>query len=288
MTKYVHAIISIFLVSFTVLAGPQVTSQGRIFKPDGTPMESSSVQFRIQVRSPGAENCLLYEELQTIDMQNSSGVFAVTLNDGTGSRLDTATYTFDRIFANRDVLTLDSTRCVSGTTYTPGTTDGRKLITYFKDSSMTAYEPMPISNLQYVPQALYALESQKIERFPVTSLLRAVDGSSNPTTVAALTPAQITEFLNVIGGTSTKYVASSTTAGMSMPQYTSASPPSSPVEGSIWYDSTDKQVKYYNGDIDGADGQFWFHASFLDYIGNPGYGKTGIRDCGCDYLLTRG
>ncbi|MBL7671665.1 MAG: hypothetical protein JNM39_14360 [Bdellovibrionaceae bacterium] len=134
------AVLFIQLLSLSVrAAGPGVTYQGRILKPDGSPLEGASVQFRMQVRSPGAENCLLFDEMQTLSMVGSAGAFALTLNDGSGTRLDTATYPISRIFANRETMTLDSTRCSSGTTYTPASTDGRKFIVYFKDETMSTF-----------------------------------------------------------------------------------------------------------------------------------------------------
>ncbi len=73
-----HASASIFLFIYNFLAAtsfannPGISYQGRIFKPDGAPLEGSSVQFRLQVRSPGSENCLRYEEVQTFTSQVAS------------------------------------------------------------------------------------------------------------------------------------------------------------------------------------------------------------------------
>lgn len=193
-------------LSFRALAGnPGVSYQGRIIKPDGSPLEGSNVQFRMQVRSPGSENCLLYEEIQSVNMLGSSGVFSVTLNDGSGTRLDSPFYQIDRIFANRDTMTLDSTRCAVGTTYSPNSGDGRKFIVYFKDETMTAYEPLPIMSLNYTSQSMYALEAQKVDKFSASHLLRAVDGSGNPATVSALDPTQLTNLTNLLAGTSSQY-----------------------------------------------------------------------------------
>ncbi|MBL7544516.1 MAG: tail fiber domain-containing protein [Bdellovibrionaceae bacterium] len=193
-------------LSFRTLAGnPGVSYQGRIIKPDGSPLEGSNVQFRMQVRSPGSENCLLYEEIQSVNMLGSSGVFSVTLNDGSGTRLDSPFYQIDRIFANRDTMTLDSTRCAVGTTYSPNSGDGRKFIVYFKDETMTAYEPLPIMSLNYTSQSMYALEAQKVDKFSASHLLRAVDGSGNPATVSALDPTQLTNLTNLLAGTSSQY-----------------------------------------------------------------------------------
>jgi hypothetical protein len=213
-----------FLVATKSLANtPGVSYQGRIFKPDGSPLEGTMVQFRMQVRSPGSENCLLFEEVQTLNMAGSSGIFSITMNDGTGTRLDAATYQVDRIFANRDVMTLDSSSCAAGTSYTPSVADGRKLIVYFKDETMAAYEAMPIMNLNYVPQAMYALESEKVGTFAVNNILRAVDGSGNPVTAPALDPTQLTNLNSLLAGTSTQYAT--TTAFNTVQTFAKSAPP---------------------------------------------------------------
>lgn len=203
--KMLLFLFSIFIGAAALANNPGVSYQGRIFKPDGTALEGTAVQFRMQVRSPGSENCLLYEEVQTLNMAGSAGVFSLTINDGTGTRLDSPTYQVDRIFANRGTMTLDTSRCATGTDYTPNSSDGRKLVVYFKDETMAAYEAMPIMNLNYVPQSMYALESQKVGTFAVTNILRAVDGSGNPASAPALDPTQLTNLTNLLAGTSTQY-----------------------------------------------------------------------------------
>jgi hypothetical protein len=191
--------------SITQANNPGVSYQGRIFKPDGNPLEGSAVQFKMQIRSPGAENCLLFEEIQSLNMVGSSGVFSITLNDGSGTRLDIPTYQLDRIFANRDTMTLDSNRCTLGTTYLPNTGDGRRLVVYFKDETMADFEPMPTMSLNYAPQAMYALEAQKVDKFGISNILRAVDVSGNPVAAPAFDPTQLGNLNDLIAGTSTQY-----------------------------------------------------------------------------------
>jgi hypothetical protein len=227
---------------------PGISYQGRIFKPDGNPLEGTTVQFRMQVRSPGSENCLLYEEVQTLNMAGSAGVFALTLNDGTGTRLDTATYQVDRIFANRDTMTLDTTRCASGTTYTPNSSDGRKLVVYFKDETMAAYEAMPLMNLNYVPQAMYALEAQKVDKFAVSNILRAVDGSGNPVAAPALNPTQLVNLNTLLATPAANYVQTTTNGSAALP-VVAGNPSSGLAAGQIWYDSGSNVMKYYDGAV---------------------------------------
>ncbi|MBN8538223.1 MAG: tail fiber domain-containing protein [Deltaproteobacteria bacterium] len=246
--KVLFILFTFFLAPASFANNPGVSYQGRIFKPDGNPLEGSSVQFRLQVRSPGSENCLLYEEVQTLNMAGSSGVFALTLNDGTGTRLDTATYQVDRIFANRETMTLDTTRCATGTTYTPNSSDGRKLVVYFKDETMAAYEAMPLMNLNYVPQAMYALEAQKVDKFEVSHILRAVDGSGNPATAPALNPTQLTNLNTLLATPAANYVQTTSNGSVALP-VVAGNPSSGLATGQIWYDSGSNVMKYYDGAV---------------------------------------
>jgi len=101
-----------------------ITYHGRILNPDGTPLEGSAVQFRFQIRTPDAQSCVMYEEKQVKDMTKSSGVFSVTLNDGTGLRSDDAAYSFDQIFGNRGSFYFSPNTCVSGNgVYNPNSSD---------------------------------------------------------------------------------------------------------------------------------------------------------------------
>ncbi|MBN8537735.1 MAG: hypothetical protein J0M15_11835 [Deltaproteobacteria bacterium] len=246
--KVLFILFTFFLATTSFANNPGVSYQGRIFKPDGNPLEGSSVQFRLQVRSPGSENCLLYEEVQTLNMAGSSGVFALTLNDGTGTRLDAATYQVDRIFANRETMTLDTTRCASGTTYAPNSSDGRKLVVYFKDETMAAYEAMPLMNLNYVPQAMYALEAQKVDKFEVSHILRAVDVSGNPVAAPALNPTQLTNLNTLLATPAANYVQTTTNGSAALP-VVAGNPSSGLAAGQIWYDSGSNVMKYYDGAV---------------------------------------
>ena len=62
----------IFISSFQAFGNSGVTYHGRLLKPDGSPVISSVVQFRLQIRTPGTEDCLLYEEIQNLDLSSSA------------------------------------------------------------------------------------------------------------------------------------------------------------------------------------------------------------------------
>lgn len=176
------------LISPMALAGAGVSLQGQLLKPDSFPVNASAVIFKVQLRSPGASNCLLYEETQTIDMSHSSGYFTLTLNGSGSTRTDAGLYSFERILQNRGTFNLPS-----ACTYVAGLTDERKVVLSFNDGS--GFEAFPAFGLTPAAQAV---DSYSVGGFAASSLLRAVDSVGEPTTIAAFTPSQITSLLNFL------------------------------------------------------------------------------------------
>jgi hypothetical protein len=224
-----------------------ITYQGRILKPDGTPLVSSTVQFRLQFRTPDNQNCLMYEETQVKDMSNSDGLFAITINDGTGVRTDTSGYTLDAIFSNRNIaLSFATSTCVSGspgtTNWTPNPSDSRVLQVYFKDDTLTSWEPMPPQAINFIP---LAIEAKQVGGYQPQNLMRFAESDGTLDNVSPLNNAQYNSLLALLAGTSTQYLSTSSTQGAALPTY--ASNPGSPSSGSLWYDATLKQVKYFDG-----------------------------------------
>ncbi|MEK7356998.1 MAG: hypothetical protein AAB250_11150, partial [Bdellovibrionota bacterium] len=175
----VSLIVSAFLtlaISLPVAATTSgITYQGRILKPNGDALEGSNVQFRIQIRTPQNEDCLMYEEVKALDMRNSRGIFSVTINDSTGVRTDATGLGLDKIFGNRGSFTFDPATCSLGNSYTPGTYDARKMVVYFKDETMGTWEPMPSTIINYVP---FAIDAAQVGGFTPTSLVRVADGAT--------------------------------------------------------------------------------------------------------------
>jgi hypothetical protein len=191
-----------------------LTYLGRIIKPDGKPMESRNVQFRLQIRSPNASSCVMYEEVQVIDMQGSAGVFSISINDGNGVRLDSNLWGLDRVFANRGSFNFDSSSCISGNTYTTDPGDGRKLQVYFKDETMNSWEGLPAQPINFVPMAI---EANQVGGFTASSLLRVEDSSGVPSPVPSLSVASYSELVALVLGTSTQYAKRNQLRGVDVP-----------------------------------------------------------------------
>ena len=223
-----------------------VTYQGRILKPDGTPLSGAVTQFKLQLRTPDSQNCLMYEEVQSLDLRNSNGAFSLTINDGNGARTDSTTFTLDKVFANRGTLTIDPTTCTSGTgSYTPNPSDGRNLVVLFKDETMSTWEPMQAQKINFVP---FAFETKQIAGFTPESLVRVADGATLGN-ISPLSNANYTELLSLIGGTSTLYTKQSSSAGSVVTTVGGTGNVATPSAGSVWLDTVAGNLKFYDGSV---------------------------------------
>lgn len=229
----------LLLLPNAVLGAAGLTYHGRLIAPTGVPVTSSVVRFRIQVRTPGSEDCLMYEEEQIRDLSQTQGVFELTIGANVAYRRDSTGLPFDRIFSNYGTFNLAGL-CGLGSTYTPGYADNRRLEVAFNDGTFAGWEPMPTQAVNYVPTALSALQ---VGGFTANSLLRVEDGSG-PQNVSSMSFAQFTELMSLILGTSTQYMKTSAT-GAGLPSF--ASDPSGVTAGQMWYDSAGNVVKFYNG-----------------------------------------
>ncbi|MFS4460639.1 tail fiber domain-containing protein [Bdellovibrio sp. HCB2-146] len=178
-----------------------ISYHGRLLLPSGEPVKTST-QFKIQIRTPGNENCLMYEETTTRDLSLTDGVFSITIGDGTGARTDTMNWSLDKIFANRSKFTFTG-NCAFGTEYTPNIADGRRLQVSFNDGSFVGWEDLPAQAIGYSP---ISIEAVQVGGFQASHLLRVQDGAGVPQSVAALTPAYFAELVALAAGTSTTYL----------------------------------------------------------------------------------
>lgn len=200
------AFAAVTLVEAAAFGAAGLTYHGRLVRPDGLPVEEPVVKFKFQIRTPGNENCLLFEEIHLRDMTGSQGVFAITLNGGTPLSVNTEPFTLDRIFQNRGTFTFGTGKCLMGNTYSPGLADGRKLIVEFNDGTFADWEALPVQEIQQVPTAI---ESMSVGGYGRDSLLRVHDGAGLPASIPALTNLQYDALTRLMAGTSPLYLTSS-------------------------------------------------------------------------------
>ena len=231
MAKLIGAIglivVFIHLVSQPSVAATALTLQGRIVR-EKKPITSTSVSFLVQIRSPGSENCLLFQETHTLDMSASNGLFSLPIGSGTraSSSVDGG-YTLQRIFSNRGSIDLSSVvinasntqPCASGTGYAPSASDKRKLVYSFNDGKgAIALAPIDVT---FNPMSLYALDSEAVGGFANSNFLR-VENSGVPGMASALSTAQMTELMNIITGASVQYIKPGSAAFTAQPTFAGA------------------------------------------------------------------
>jgi trimeric autotransporter adhesin len=195
----------ISFISLNAWSAQSFTIQGRLLDNAGSPI-LTSVQFRLQIKSPGAEDCLMYEETQTKDLSLTQGSFALTIGSGTrvASTVDGGN-SLSTIFSNSLSVSLAGAAgaCAVGTFYSPNFNDTRNLEITFNDGS--GWDTLPTIPLSWVPQALFAQDSGSLRGINGTQYLSVATG----TTPSVLSGANYTALTSLIAGTNTNYVRTS-------------------------------------------------------------------------------
>ncbi len=243
--RFLIFFVSTLVVSSVGLASPTSTVfQGQIIKPNGQALEASNVQFTLQLLSPINE-CLLHEETFTINMTGSSGIFNLSLGSGTNTGnggLTNLNEALDNSLSNQAGLT-----CSSGSDYDPSPGDTRKLRVTFDEGS----GPVTLSQdhtIESVPYAQYAGKLGGLEAGDFIQVNTSSAGLSQSGLEAVFdNGSNQTELMALINGTSSQYTSVSSSGAGSLPSFTTAAPPTSPIAGDIWFNTDDSQVYYYDG-----------------------------------------
>lgn len=181
------------MISQNVWAGAIISYNGRIMKPDGKPLEESSVAFTVSIYSSEPEKCLLYQEKQIIDMTGSGGLFAISVGSGKGVKTAADPgIDVDLLFSNNTDYTFTKViypklTCEVGNSYQPQLLDQRMVAVSFNDGKGSGEQTLPASEISFVPMALNANNAQKLNGYAADKFLR-VD------TNTALDPLTVTEY----------------------------------------------------------------------------------------------
>lgn len=185
---------ALLLLSWPALA--KFTYEGYLTEVDGvTPETSNNVQVRLKVQNPLA-SCVLYEETQSVDLSASNGYFSVNIGDGSGTVTDYTALGLSALFANYHTALNGQSSCV----YNPTAGDSRKILVQVR-VDMGAWEDF--GSINYHPSE-NSVNAEKLGKHSPTSLLR-VENAGTPAAASVLTPANMTELMNLIAGTSTLY-----------------------------------------------------------------------------------
>ena len=204
--------LGVFSICELALASSGITYHGRLIGPSGDPVTATNVQFRLQIRTPGVEDCLLYEEIQNANLSTTNGIFAISIGDS-GLRQDSNAWSLFDALSNRRAFNFSVSDCNGPNSYTPAATDNRKFRVLFNDGSFAGWEGLPLQTINYIPMSI---ESYAVGGFPATSLLRVenagVLGSTSP-----LSSAQYNEILALTAGTSSLYTRAGQLNGSALP-----------------------------------------------------------------------
>ncbi|MNJ99725.1 hypothetical protein D3C87_175060 [compost metagenome] len=203
-------------------AGAVITYHGRIVDPQNLPVESAAVTFTIRILSPATTgSCLLYEEIRTIPMTGSDGIFVIPIGDGTGIRTSADPgIQIEKVFSNDPTVTFSAGTypkfvCNSGSTYTANILDNRQLFVSFKEAGGTV-QYLPGMDINFVPFAISSYDSQKIGGAAANSVMRLSDATAM-SLAPSLTTSQFNEIKSLADGSSTQYAQPGQLNGVNLP-----------------------------------------------------------------------
>ncbi|WP_415063600.1 glycine-rich domain-containing protein [Bdellovibrio sp.] len=203
MKNYQVAFLAMMILAQTTWAYVPggVNFQGRIIKPTGEPLEASSVVFTMKVMDPTANDCLLYEETQTVNMSNSDGVFNVVVGQGTRTASDPGK-SVSAVFSNSSTP-LTGLTCLGGVTaYTPSVGDIRKIRVIFNDGTQTVTLGSDFE-VRSVPYAMYA---QSLQGKTPTNFVQTSANITQPNVESVFS--HFTELMDIVSGSSSLYMRS--------------------------------------------------------------------------------
>ena len=145
------------LISAQAFAAPATSNfQAHINKPDGQPMQESSVTFTFSYRDPGNLCTLYVEEFPNINMTASNGDVSLKLGSGNRTHPAVGPLTYFSMFSNTASNIMP---CLEGGNYTPSlVTENRKLIVQF--TTVNGLQTLGGLDIESVPYALYANEAE--------------------------------------------------------------------------------------------------------------------------------
>lgn len=145
-------------LSSTVFAiNGRTTYQAKIYKPDGLPLESVSVNFRFTVLDPSS-SCVLYiEDYAAVNMIGSGGLTSFSLGMGARAYPASGPVTFASVFDN----STPSFVCQAPGVYNPVSTDNRKIVMQFNEGH--GWQTLPAMAINSVPYAMYSAKAQNAQ-----------------------------------------------------------------------------------------------------------------------------
>ncbi len=217
------------------------------------PLLDPAAKLTLDILDP-SKTCILYEEQQTVNTSSTNGYFNIQVGSATGAAQRTASdpgNSMAQVYQNLTAITGNSApgQTCTGGTYTPTMGDTRYFrITVTPSATGVADTLSPDTILSSVPTAVEAQTADTLQGLSPSQLLQV-----NTSGGAQLTQANLnslftgSSYTNLQSVSSGNFTPQSSTGATDLPNYTTASPPTSPTSGSVWFDSTAKLIKFYDG-----------------------------------------
>ncbi|MBC7419604.1 MAG: hypothetical protein H7328_02655, partial [Bdellovibrio sp.] len=161
-------LLSVFSASIAVAAPKLISFQTKIYKPDGTPLEASSVQFKFSLMNP-LSTCVIYSEtFPSVDLSSSSGSVVLALGDpvkAVRSYPASGSMKWYDAFNN----TTPTYTCQTTGTFSPTLIDNRRLVMQFNDGGGSGWQTLPPMDINSVPFAMFA---ELAETVPASGILQ--------------------------------------------------------------------------------------------------------------------
>lgn len=230
---------------------PAFTLDGQLSKVDGSgPWLDAGLKIKLQILNP-TEDCILYEESQTIDTQSTNGYFNVQVGTAIGNTKRTAGdsgNTMREVYGNLTAINGKSLSSGAACTYHPVPGDSRYLRVSLQGSDGSQHDLSPNMAMNSVPSAVVAETTETLQgKTPDQFLNLATNPTLTQTNVENIFSAtnypRLTSLLSV---PPTNYVQTAGNGAMGVSQV-AGDPSSGLTEGQFWYDNTAKVLKFYDG-----------------------------------------
>ncbi|MBC7420025.1 MAG: hypothetical protein H7328_04790 [Bdellovibrio sp.] len=154
--------VNILSVSFAKATPKNISFQTKIYKPDGSPLEASGVQFKFSLMNP-LSTCVIYSEtFPSVDLSSSSGSVVLALGAGTRSYPLAGGMQWYDAFNNATASYTCQVASGPPPTYSPGLTSNRRLVMQFNDGSVNGWQTLPPMDINSVPYAMFSEVAEKL------------------------------------------------------------------------------------------------------------------------------
>ncbi|MEK6627362.1 MAG: hypothetical protein AABY53_01955 [Bdellovibrionota bacterium] len=187
------AILFIFLISNMAFA--KFTYEGHLTNLADAPIANQAAVIRVAILPPPSSSCVIFQETHSVTTDNK-GFFIVQVGSGGNVFTPTAApfNNFDGVFLNSPIGILGASAC----TYNQVAGDGRRMLVEVSTNAGSTYENLGLITLGKSPHAAHA---DTVGGFDESRLMKVAAG-----TAPTLSSADLTNFNNLIAGTSSQYV----------------------------------------------------------------------------------